>query len=103
MRIAVVGAGGFIGSRVVEMLHLENAADVRPVVRTVAGLARSVRFALDDRVADARDRAALADAFAGCDVVVHAVAGGRDTILGTLAPVYEAASIAGVRRLVYLS
>jgi len=101
--VGIVGANGFIGGRAVEMLHLEALVDVRPIVRTVAGLARAARFALDSRVADARDGAALADAFAGCDTIVHAVAGGRDAILGTLAPVYAAAQAAGVRRLVYLS
>jgi nucleoside-diphosphate-sugar epimerase len=103
MRVAVLGANGFIGSRTVEMLHLGGAADVVPVVRDVARLALTARFALPWALADARDRGALASAFAGCDVVVHAVAGDRDTVLGTLAPVYEAAAAAGVRRLVYLS
>ncbi len=103
IRVAVIGANGFIGSRAVEMLHLEGLADVRPVVRSVSRLARAARFDLDWRVADARDRAALAAALTGCDVVVHAVAGDRDTILGTLSPLYEAAQAAGVRRLVYLS
>ncbi len=103
MTIAIVGANGFIGSRAVELLHLEARADVRPIVRTPAGLARAARFRVDGRIADAGDRAALTAAFAGCDAVVHAVAGGRDTILGSLTPVYAAAQSAGVRRLVYLS
>jgi nucleoside-diphosphate-sugar epimerase len=103
MRIAVLGASGFIGGRTVEMLHLLKLAQVRPVARTAAGLARSARFALEGRVADALDPAALEQAFAGCEVVVHAVAGDRETILGALAPVYRAAQAAGVRRLVYLS
>ena len=103
MRVAVVGANGFIGSRAVELLHLEGLAAVRPVVRNLSRLARAARFDLDWRVADARDRAALTDALKDCEVVVHAVAGDRNTILGTLAPVYAAAETAGVRRLVYLS
>lgn len=101
--IAVVGASGFIGSRLVEMLHLEALAEPRPVVRRRAGLARSARFALRGRVADAFDTAALRSAFEGCDVVVHAVAGDRRTIVGTLEPTYRAAEDAGVHRLVYLS
>jgi nucleoside-diphosphate-sugar epimerase len=101
--VAVVGASGFIGSRLVEMLHLEALADTRPIVRRRAGLARSARFALHGRVADAFDASALRSAFEGCDVVVHAIAGNRRTIVGTLEPSYRAAQEAGVRRLVYLS
>lgn len=103
MRIAVVGANGFIGSRAAEMLTLSGLAEVRPIVRSYASLARLSRFQLDSRVADAFDTVALEAAFQGCDVVVHAVAGDIRTILGTLTPVYEAAERAGVRRLVYLS
>jgi len=103
MRVAVLGGGGFIGNRTVEMLHLGGRAEVRPIVRHVAGMALASRFALDCRVADARDGDALARAFAGCDVVVHAVAGDPGVILGTLAPAFQAARHAGVRRIVYLS
>jgi len=103
MRVAVVGASGFIGNRTVEMLHLGGRAEVRPIVRRVAGMALSSRFALDCRLADACDGEALARAFEGCDVVVHAVSGDTQVILGTLAPTYRAARQAGVRRIVYLS
>lgn len=102
-RIAVVGASGFIGSRLVEMLHLESLAEIRPIVRRLSGLARSARFSVPGRVADAFDATALRNAFEGCEIVVHAVAGDRRTILGTLAPTYQAAQKARVQRLVYLS
>ena len=103
LRVAILGANGFIGSRTVEMLHLNGWAEVRPIVRHFSSLARLSRFALDCRVADAFDQSALALAFQGCDVVVHTVAGDRQTILGSLASTYLAAQEAGVNRLVYLS
>ncbi len=103
VKVALLGANGFIGSRVVEMFHLNALAEIRPVVRTFAGLARLSRFDLDFRVASAFDQAALQEAFAGCDVVIHAIAGDPSTILGTLAPTYLAAQAAGVRRFIYLS
>jgi nucleoside-diphosphate-sugar epimerase len=103
LKVAILGASGFIGNRIVEMFHLADLADVRPIVRRVASLASLSRFEVDCHVADAFDRAALCTAFAGCEVVVHAVAGDRKVILGTLAPTYYAAQAAGVRRLVYIS
>src|SRR5262245_17487742 len=101
--IGVIGASGFIGSRIVEMLHLGSRATVRPIVRRNSSLARCSRFSLDARIADGLDVGALSSALEGCDAAVHTIAGGRGTILNTLAPTYEAAKAAGVKRLVYLS
>jgi len=101
--VAVIGAGGFIGNRLVEMLHLGGAHQVRPIVRRASGLALASRFALEGRVADALDVPALTDALAGCDIVVHALAGDADTIVRSVPTVYRAAERAGAKRLVYLS
>ncbi|MGQ3685784.1 MAG: NAD-dependent epimerase/dehydratase family protein [Candidatus Loosdrechtia sp.] len=103
VKIAILGANGFIGCRTVEMFHLLNWAEVRPVVRNIANLASLSKFDLDGRVADGFDQPALTLALQGCDVVVHAIAGDRRTILGTLAPTYQAAQEAGVKRMIYLS
>jgi 2-alkyl-3-oxoalkanoate reductase len=103
IKIAVLGANGFIGARITEMFALSELTIVRPIVREYPSLARAARFNLDSRVADAFNQEALQAAFQGCDVVVHAVAGDIQTILGTLTPVYRAAQNAGVRRLIYLS
>lgn len=103
MTVAILGASGFIGRRTVERFHLRRMATVRPVVRRLNSLAGLACFDLDCRLADGRDQAALQQAFAGCDAVIHAVAGDSATIVDTVAPVYRAAEAAGVRRLVYLS
>jgi 2-alkyl-3-oxoalkanoate reductase len=103
IKFAVLGANGFIGTRITEMFALSEGMEVRPIVRDYSSLARASRFDLDSRVADAFDQEALQIAFQGCDVVVHVVAGNMKTILGTLKPVYQAAQKAGVQRLVYLS
>jgi nucleoside-diphosphate-sugar epimerase len=102
-RVALLGASGFIGSRIVEMFHLGGLADVRPVTRSIGALARLSRFDLDWRVADARDQQGMCKAFAGCETVIHAIAGDPATIRDSVTPVYRAAHEAGVRRLVYLS
>lgn len=102
-RIAVLGANGFVGNRIVEMLHLSGAAEARPIVRRASGAALPRRFDLDVKVADATDRPGLGAALQGCDVLVVAVAGDPQTIVGTVEPVYLAAQDAGVGRLIYLS
>ena len=103
LKVAILGANGFIGTRTVEMLHLEGLADVRPVVRSMYNLARLSKFDLDCRVADAFDQSALRTAFEGCDIVIHAIAGDHKTIVDSLSPTYYASEAAGVRRIVYLS
>lgn len=101
--VAVVGASGFIASRLVEWLVLRSLANVRPIVRSFKGMARLARFDLDCRVADARDPVALERQLKGCAVLFLCVVGGRDTILQCAEASYRAAARAGVRRLVYLS
>jgi hypothetical protein len=88
--IAVVGAGGFVGRRVVEALA---AAGVRVVACGRRGLELpGVGIAPERvRIADAQDRAALARAVAGARVVVNAAGPLRETA----APVLEAALAAG--------
>lgn len=103
LKVAILGANGFIGSRAVEFFHLNGLAEVRPVVRSMHSLARLSRFDLDSRVADAFDQSDLRMAFKGCDVIINAIAGDRKTIVESITPVYRAAEAAGVRRIVYLS
>ena len=103
LTVSVLGAGGFIGSRLVEWLILRDLAKVRPIVHTFRGMARLARFDLDCRVADALDQVNLKAHLKGSDVLFHCIVGGRDTILKSAETAYVAAASAGVRRLVYLS
>ena len=102
--VAVLGANGFIGSRIIEMLHVGNLAKVLTRRANRASAARLSRFDLDCRGARRCSHPhSLAVAFSGCDVVVHAVAGSPEVILGAPAPVFQAAQQARVQRLIYLS
>lgn len=103
MKIAVIGANGFIGTRVVEMFHLGARHAVVPVVRRAMSLALPARFALDWRLGDALDVASLAAALAGCDAVVHAALGDPRQIEAMPAVLCAAAAAARVPRVVYLS
>ncbi|HEX6978626.1 MAG TPA: NAD-dependent epimerase/dehydratase family protein [Alphaproteobacteria bacterium] len=101
--IGILGANGFVGSRLVEKLLLEDAARIVPIVRNFAGLARLSRFPLEARIADVLDEAALVKAFKGCDIVVNTVLGRYNQIVAEPPVIYRAAEIAGVRRLVHMS
>jgi nucleoside-diphosphate-sugar epimerase len=95
---AVLGARGFIGARAVARLR-ERALSVRAVARNLRGLERDP----DAKVADALDVSALASAFRGCDVVVHAVYVEPEAAGRAMEATYAASEAAGVRRIVHLS
>jgi nucleoside-diphosphate-sugar epimerase len=103
MIVAIIGANGFIGTRLVEIFHLGDLHTVVPVVRRASSLALPARFALDWRIGDALDVPSLSAAFAGCNAVVHASLGDPRQIEAMPAVLCAAAAAAGVKRIVYLS
>jgi nucleoside-diphosphate-sugar epimerase len=103
MIVAIIGANGFVGTRLVEMFHLGDRHVVVPVVRRPSALALCARFDLPARIADALDVSALAAALAGCDAVVHVALGDPRQIEDMPAVLCAAAAAARVPRVVYLS
>lgn len=103
MKIAVLGASGFVGTRLLEKWILTGHHEVVPVVRGYGSLAPIAKLPIEPRVADARDADALSDAFAGCDAVVHAALGDPRQIVAMSRAVTRAVAASGVRRLVVLS
>jgi Nucleoside-diphosphate-sugar epimerases len=103
MKIAIIGANGFIGTRLVEHFHLGGLNEVAPIVRRPVSLALPARFAIDWRIGDALDANSLAQALAGCDAIVHAAIGDPRQIEAMPAILAEAAARAGIKRVVYLS
>ncbi|MGW2962946.1 NAD-dependent epimerase/dehydratase family protein [Streptomyces sp. NPDC001220] len=112
-RIAVTGASGFIGGRVVERLVLGTGAEVRALVRGYGRVARLSVLPQDRlvfRTVDLDSPQSLSKALHGCDLVVHCAFGSqgevadrwRTTVDGT-AQLLAAAKLAGVERLVHIS
>lgn len=102
-KIALIGASGFVGTRLVEQWTLTGAYQVVPIVRSNSSLAVLARFELPWQVCDLFDVSALARAMEGCDAVVHAAIGDPGQIEQMAQSIYQAAELAHIRRLVVLS
>lgn len=109
-RVLVTGAGGFLGCRTVECLHLGGAWDIRALVRRPASAARLARFPIDIAIGDVASESDMSRVVKDCDAVVHCAVGTgwppqaafAVTVNGTRYAA-EAALRAGVRRFVHIS
>jgi nucleoside-diphosphate-sugar epimerase len=101
--VAILGAGGFVGARVLEMATLGGRTDLVPVVRAYRSIARIAHLGASYRLGDASRPASLESALAGCDAVVNLTMDDADKILPTTKNIYAAAVAAGARVLVHLS
>lgn len=102
-RILVTGAGGFIGGRIVEVLHTLGLAEVRAGVRRWSSGARIGRFPVTIIRCDIRDRAEMRDALQGITHVVHCAVGDRSTTVEGTRVLLEEALASGVQRVVHMS
>lgn len=110
-KVLITGAGGFIGSRVAEILVMRDRCDVRAMVRGAASAGRLARMPIEMVQGDLRSDADIRRAVEGCAAVIHCAVG---TAYGQLREI-EAVTVggterlakacrdAGVRRLVHLS
>jgi nucleoside-diphosphate-sugar epimerase len=101
--VAIIGAGGFVGARFVEMATHAGRSDVVPVVRAYRSVGRSAHLGVPHRLADASRPDSLKEALTGCDVVVNLTTGYTGDILPITQNVYGAAVAIGARMLVHMS
>jgi 2-alkyl-3-oxoalkanoate reductase len=101
--VAVVGAGGFVGARLLEMATHAGRTDVVPIVRAYRSVGRNAHLGVRHRIADASRPSSLKDALAGCDVVVNLTTGRPADILPITRSVYAAAVAVGARTVVHMS
>jgi nucleoside-diphosphate-sugar epimerase len=101
--VLVTGAGGFIGGRVVEVLHASGQVQVRAGVRRWSTAARIGRLPVDIVACDLLDAAQVDAAMRGVGAVVHCAVGGHAATVQGTRNVLDAALRHGVRRVVHLS
>jgi nucleoside-diphosphate-sugar epimerase len=101
--VLVTGAGGFIGGRVVEVLHASGQVQVRAGVRRWSTAARIGRLPVDIVACDLLDAAQVDAAMTGASAVVHCAVGGHEATVQGTRNVLDAALRHGVRRVVHLS
>jgi predicted dehydrogenase/nucleoside-diphosphate-sugar epimerase len=109
-RVAITGAGGFLGGRATEILSQRYGWDVVPIVREPKSAARLARWPFQIALGDVCSAADMDRALKGCDAVVHCAVGTswkreetrRVTVEGTRI-VGDAALRAGVKRFVHIS
>lgn len=101
--VLVTGAGGFIGGRMVEMLHFHPGFHVRAGIRRWSTAARIARLPVEIIRCDVLDRDSLDAAMRDVSYVLHCARSGRSVNVDGTRNVLEAAMRAGVSRVVHLS
>jgi nucleoside-diphosphate-sugar epimerase len=109
-RILITGGTGFIGSRLVERLVIEEAAKARVLVHHPANAARVARLPIEIARGDVLNAADVQRAVEGCEIIFHCAYGSaadealqrRVTIDGTR-NILDAGLRNQVKRIVYFS
>ncbi len=103
--VLVTGAAGFVGARMVEVLHGTGTADVRAGIRrwSGAGIARLARLAVPLVMCDIMEPDQLTPAVEGVDIVIHSAMGSPEVNVEGTRHVLDAARQQGVQRVVFIS
>ncbi len=101
--IAILGAGGFVGSRFVQMGVAAGRRDIVPVVRSCRSLARLSKYGLQHRWGEIARPETIRPAIRGCRVVVNLTVGDYSEIAANSAALYEACVAEQVRLLIHMS
>jgi nucleoside-diphosphate-sugar epimerase len=101
--VLVTGAGGFVGGRVVELLHLTEGFKVRPAVHRWSNAVRVGRFPVDIRQIDVLDEDTLYDAIEGVDYVIHCAHGGKEVNIKGTENVLRVSKKKNVKQVIYTS
>lgn len=102
-RIAIIGAGGFVGARMVEYGILTGRYIPVPIIRAPKSAARLGRFGPIWHCADALNVEDLAASLQGCDAAVNLTVGDLSRMAELATTVWEACARSAVATLVHMS
>ncbi len=104
MIVAVLGASGFVGTRLVEQLWADDEVEVRPFIHSSGAAAQLARHGRPLQSVDVLSQKDLERALAGCTHVVNCSRGSQFRVMYEgLRNILSAASTHGVQRVVHLS
>jgi nucleoside-diphosphate-sugar epimerase len=103
MRIAVIGASGFVGATLVERLLAERQHQVVPFIHSTGNAWRLSRYGVDLRAVDLLSERDVQASLEGCTHVVNCSRGSEAVMLGGLRNLLRACKANAVERLVHLS
>ena len=103
MKILVVGANGFIGSRLCERLYLEEDVKLTALVRNIGKASRIGRMKINIVRGDVFDRKCVDHLVAAADVVISLLAGNQRSIVGGTRNLLKAAMQSSLQRFVHMS
>jgi nucleoside-diphosphate-sugar epimerase len=103
MRVAVVGASGFVGATLVERLWRTTDTEVVPVIHSSGNAARLARFGRPLIAADVLEARSLDRAIDGCSHVVNCSRGSTEVMVRGLRNLLQASRRARVQKFVHMS
>jgi nucleoside-diphosphate-sugar epimerase len=102
-RVAIVGATGFVGSNLVEVLRASGSYDVRPWIHSSGNAWELARRGTPLEMVDITSAREVRKAVADCHYVVNCSRDGKEVMIGGLRNLLRACRAAGVERFVHLS
>jgi|GEM_PF-6934829 len=101
--IALIGAGGYVGSRLIERSVLLGDIPLVPIVRSYRAEGRLARYGIRMAWGDAGNPASLVPSLIGCGMAVNLTMGDDNRIVSDVKSIYAACREAGVPLMVHMS
>jgi nucleoside-diphosphate-sugar epimerase len=103
MKIAVVGASGFVGATLVERLLAEGQHQIVPLIHSTGNAWRLARYGFELKPVDLLSEVDLKTRLEGCTHVVNCSRGSEEVMLRGLGLLLRACERLGIARFVHLS